>query len=113
MGFDVPLWAFVTRSCVRVQSCGGSRSCVAAGAPDKRNPILGLGGADSSGRAHGFAQRKPKLPPFRSSRCPAPKVGGCGKRQGLVFVGPGAPDKISYHPSPSPDFVGDVWHAAL
>jgi len=62
MGFDVPLWAFVPRSCARVQSCGGSRSCVAAGAPDKRNPILGLGDSDSSGRAHGFAQRKPKLP---------------------------------------------------
>jgi len=97
-GFDVPLWAFVTRSCVPVQSCGGSRPFVAAGAPDWLNARARPGPADPSSRAHGFAQRKPKLPPFLSSRYPAPKVGGCGKRKGLVFVGPGAPDKISYHP---------------
>jgi hypothetical protein len=52
-GFDVPLWALVTRSCVRVQSCGGSRSFVAAGAPDRLNARARPGPADSSSRAHG------------------------------------------------------------
>jgi len=61
-GFDVPLWALVTRSCVRVQSCGGSRSFVAAGAPDWPNARARPSPAESSSRAHGFAQRKPKLP---------------------------------------------------
>jgi len=52
-GFDAPLWAFVTRSCVRVQSCGGSRSFVAAGAPDRLNARARPGPAESSSRAHG------------------------------------------------------------
>jgi hypothetical protein len=93
-GFRRAVVGLCHRSCVRVQSCGGSRSFVAAGAPDWLNARARPGPADSSSRAHGFAQRKPKLPPFLSSRYPAPKVGGCGKRKGLVFVGPGAPDKL-------------------
>jgi hypothetical protein len=96
-GFDVPLWAFVTAAVCVFSPAGDLRSFVAAGAPDWLNARARPGPADSSSRAHGFAQRKPKLPPFLSSRCPAPKVGGCGKRKGLVFVGPRAPDKISYH----------------
>jgi len=40
-----------------------ARSFVVAGAPDKDVPVLGLGGADSSSRAHGFAQTQAEAAP--------------------------------------------------